>query len=165
MMHAATDDWPLVLVAVDGGVGLAERLRELVECGAGARARLLTAGSARHDVLTRGLQLRAEALPRLLYLLAPFRLEVALLGRNRLEIIPDGFEVFVTCSMLAVVMVRSARSSTRRWMSARASHTSFCAFSSSDSPQATSGPAAPSKAARTGIRHTRVGREKRMREA
>src|SRR5215207_1146688 len=57
--------------------------------------------------------------------------------------------LLVTLSMLALVIVSPARSSTRFSMSARASHTLFCAFSSSDSPHATG--SAANRAARMTI--------------
>ena len=56
--------------------------------------------------------------------------------------------------MLADVIVSAARSSTRFWMSARASQTLFWAFSSSDSPHATGTTA--STPARNPIIHLRI---------
>ena len=72
------------LVAVDGPVSLAKRLRKLIQGRPGARAGLLAAHRARYDVPGRGLELRAEACCCLLDLLALLRREILTLGGDLL---------------------------------------------------------------------------------
>src|ERR687898_123960 len=81
------------LVAVDGPVRLAKRPRKLIQGGPDPRAGLLAARRARDDVFGGGLEFRAEALGRLIDLLALLRREILTLGGDLLEVIPDRLEI------------------------------------------------------------------------